>query len=327
MPPIIQVEELTKTFRIAKRDRGLVGAFRGLFSRKYETCVAVDQVSFEIPSGELVGYIGANGAGKSTTIKMLTGILVPTSGMVRVAGRVPCKSRIENAQHIGAVFGQRTQLWWDLPLVESFDLLKAVYQIPDERYQENISHFRDLLGLNEFEHVPVRKLSLGQRMRGDLVAAMLHDPDILYLDEPTIGLDLVAKDAIRECIRVVNQQKGTTVILSTHDMGDIEELCQRIMIIDHGRIIYDGTTTDIKERFGKERILVAEITGEVDGHLNGKGALVREEGMRKWIRFDRSRVSAAELVSYLADCCQVRDFSIEEPDIESIVKRIYQEGM
>ena len=247
MPPIIRTHDLRKTFRSPKRRPGVGGALRTLFSREIEEKVAVRDVTMELEPGELVGYIGPNGAGKSTTIKMLTGILVPTAGTIEVAGLVPYERRNENARNIGVVFGQRSQLYWDLPLVESFELLRAIYSIPKDRYRENLQRFIEMLEMEPFLRTPVRQLSLGQRMRGDFAAAMLHNPRIVYLDEPTIGLDVVAKEAIREFVRHINQDRGTTIILTTHDLADVERLCRRIILIDKGTIIYDGTVDHIKE--------------------------------------------------------------------------------
>src|SRR6202171_4290543 len=237
---IIATRELRKVFRAVKRHPGALGALRTLLSREYVDRVAVEGVSMSLEAGELVGYIGPNGAGKSTTIKMLTGILVPTSGEVVVAGLGPYRERERHARNIGVVFGQRSQLYWDLPLIESFELLRAIYNVPRARYKANMAHFTELLEMGEFLNTPVRQLSLGQRMRGDFAAAMLHDPEILYLDEPTIGLDVVAKEAIREFIGSVNRDRGTTVILTTHDLADVERLSKRIILIDEGRVIFDG---------------------------------------------------------------------------------------
>ncbi|MDP9018475.1 MAG: ATP-binding cassette domain-containing protein, partial [Candidatus Eremiobacteraeota bacterium] len=253
--PIIRTAELCKTFRSVKREPGPGGALRTLFSRTYVDKVAVSNVSMSLEAGELVGYIGPNGAGKSTTIKMLTGILVPTSGSIEVAGLVPYQRRKDNAKNIGVVFGQRSQLYWDLPLIESFELLRAIYAVPRDRYLSNLKHFTTMLEMDEFMHTPVRQLSLGQRMRGDFAAAMLHDPQIVYLDEPTIGLDVVAKEAIRGFIKAINQERGTTIILTTHDLADVERLCRRIVLIDTGTIIYDGPIEAIKEQYGTHRTL------------------------------------------------------------------------
>src|SRR5271170_6379871 len=248
--PIIETYDLRKVFRSIKRTPGVVGTLKTLYSREYEDKVAVTGITMSLEPGELVGYIGPNGAGKSTTIKMLTGILVPTSGLVRVAGIVPHERRRENARNIGVVFGQRSQLYWDLPLRESFELLRAIYRVPLDRYRKNLAHFVEILDLDRFMATPVRQLSLGERMRGDFAAALLHDPKIVYLDEPTIGLDVVAKEAIRAFIADINKRLGTTVILTTHDLADVERLCKRIVLIDEGTVIYDGKTERLRDEYG-----------------------------------------------------------------------------
>ena len=268
--PIITVRHLHKDFQIFKHHRGLMGAFRNLFTREFRTVNAVNDVSFSIERGELVGYLGPNGAGKSTTIKMLTGILVPTGGEVCVNGRVPWKERAAHARDIGVVFGQRTNLWWDLPVIESFDLLHYIYRVPDQRYYQNLLRFQDLLGLGEFLHTPVRSLSLGQRMRADLAAALLHDPKLVFLDEPTIGLDVVAKERIRQFIQSINRERGVTVILTTHDLGDVEKLCERVMMIDRGRLLFDGLLSTLRERFGGERELVVDLADDYDDVSRGR---------------------------------------------------------
>lgn len=329
MDAIIDVQGLRKEFRIAKRKEGALGALRALFSRDYITKVAVQDVSFQIRPGELVGYIGPNGAGKSTTIKMLTGILVPTSGRVVVRDLVPYEQRVENARQIGVVFGQRTQLWWDLPTIESFELLRYIYKIPKATYDRNMARFKEMLALDEFLQTPVRQLSLGQRMRADIAAALLHDPTIVYLDEPTIGLDVVAKEKIREFLREINRERGVTVILTTHDMQDIEKICDRMILIDKGSVIYDGPVRQIKERFGKHRTLVVDLepNGPYDA-LGIEGAeQVKREGNRFWLRFNRDQISASQLIARVSSQYSVQDLTVEEPEIEGIISRIYQEGI
>src|SRR5271157_917867 len=248
MPPIIEVKDLTKEFRTFRRREGVKGAIQNLFVREYLTVRAVDHVSFAINAGEMVGFIGANGAGKSTTIKVLTGILVPGGGRVIANGYVPYRDRRHYTQHIGVVFGQRTQLWWDIAVIESFKLLRRIYDVPQRDFDARMERFNEILGISDYLHTPVRKLSLGERMRCDLAAALLHNPPLLFLDEPTIGLDVVAKDHIRQFLRAINREFRTTVLLTTHDLDDIEELCRRIMIIDHGRVLYDGPLADLKQR-------------------------------------------------------------------------------
>ncbi|KON86031.1 sugar ABC transporter ATP-binding protein [Sporosarcina globispora] len=324
--PIIEVEHLMKDFMIAKRETGFLGAVKSLVKREHIKKEAVKDISFSIKEGEMVGYIGPNGAGKSTTIKMLTGILVPSSGSVKVNGIIPYENRQENAKNIGVVFGQRTQLWWDLPTIESFELLKEIYQVSDKRFKENMDTFTEILGLDEFLNTPVRQLSLGQRMRADIAASLLHDPQILFLDEPTIGLDVVAKEKMRTFIKEINNERKITVILTTHDMEDIEKLCERMILIDHGQKVYDGEIAVVKERFGKTRTLIVDLE-ESPHNLQLKGGeAFKEEASRFWIRFNRDEVSASELIAQITQTHNIKDLTVEEPAIESIISRIYQEG-
>jgi len=324
--PIIETRDLRKVFRSVVRRPGVGGTLRTLFSREYEDKVAVEGVTMSLEAGELVGYIGPNGAGKSTTIKMLTGILVPTSGLVRVAGVVPYEHRTKNARTIGVVFGQRSQLYWDLPLIESFELLRAIYGISEKRYRENLDHFTELLEMSAFLRTPVRQLSLGQRMRGDFAAAMLHDPRVVFLDEPTIGLDVVAKENIREFIARVNRERGTTFILTTHDLADVERLCRRIVLIDRGTLVYDGEIDSLRDRYGTHRTLVVTLCDPTPGFAVDGGEVESQEGLLVRVRFDRRTVSAEGLIRRVADRYCVSDLSIEEPELESIIRRIYLEG-
>ncbi|MCC3648215.1 ATP-binding cassette domain-containing protein [Cytobacillus oceanisediminis] len=324
--PIIEVEHLMKDFMIAKRETGFLGAVKSLVKREHIKKEAVKDISFSINEGEMVGYIGPNGAGKSTTIKMLTGILVPTSGSVKVNGIIPYENRQENAKNIGVVFGQRTQLWWDLPTIESFELLKEIYQVPDKRYKENMGTFTEILGLDEFLNTPVRQLSLGQRMRADIAASLLHDPPILFLDEPTIGLDVVAKEKMRTFIKEINKERSITVILTTHDMEDIEKLCERMILIDHGQKVYDGEIAVVKERFGKTRTLIVDLEESSRSLKLRGGEVFKEEASRFWIRFNRDEVSASGLIAQITETHNIKDLTVEEPAIESIISRIYQEG-
>lgn len=324
--PIIETHELRKTFRSLKRQTGVLGALSTLFSRDFEETVAVENVNLRMDEGEIVGYIGPNGAGKSTTIKMLTGILVPTSGTIRVAGLVPHEHRHENALNIGVVFGQRSQLYWDLPLRESFELLAAIYDVPRDRYRTNMKEFNELLDLDRFMDTPVRQLSLGERMRGDFAAAMLHDPRIVYLDEPTIGLDVVAKEAIREFVGRVNRERGTTVLLTTHDLADVERLSRRIVLIDEGKVVYDGAIERLRTEYGTHRILILTLNDAYpDFHVEG-AEIEGREGVVVRLRFDRRRISAEALVRRVMERYGVSDISIIEPDIETIIRRIYREG-
>lgn len=328
--PIIQVHDLAKSFKVQKGRKGFWGLIRNLVQAEYNLVEAVSEVSFNIAPGEILGYVGPNGAGKSTTIKMLTGILTPSSGTVKVNGLNPHQKRRENARQIGVVFGQRTQLWWDLPLIESFDLLRHVYRIPAQQYQRNLDTFRELLDLDSFINTPVRQLSLGQRMRGDIAAALLHDPAILYLDEPTIGLDVVAKERLREFIRAINKERAVTVILTTHDMNDIEQLCRRLIIIDKGKLIYDGGLDEIRQRYGKQRTLVVDLAPgfPAEQKLELAGAIeAKAEGPRRWLTFNRDELTAAALIGQVAAHYPLQDLSIEEPEIEAIIRHIYEEGI
>jgi len=307
---MIDVHELSKSFVVG-------GGFRRRNRRVVE---AVKGISFGVERGELLGYLGPNGAGKSTTIKMLTGILVPSSGRVSVAGLDPSRKRIELAKRIGAMFGQRIQLWWDLPLVESFELLRHIYTVPEQRYRERLARFREVLELDPFLQTPVRQLSLGQRIRGELTAAMLHGPELLFLDEPTIGLDVVAKQRVRDFLVEINRDDGVTVMLTTHDLGDIERLCNRLLVIDHGTLIWDGGIPELKERYGGDRTLVVDLE-EPAPPLEVAGATVeRVDGPRQWLRF---RGSASEIASRVAEAARLVDLQVQEPDIEEIVRRIY----
>jgi len=327
MSSIIAVGDLRKHFKVYRHRRGFWGALRNLATRQYALVRAVDGVSFEIQPGELVGYLGPNGAGKSTTIKMLAGLLVPTGGDLRVDGRVPWRERRAHVARIGAVFGQRTTLWWDLPVIESLDLLQYIYRIPPERFRHNLAEFRELLELDPFLDTPVRALSLGQRMRADLCAALLHDPTLLFLDEPTIGLDVVAKERIRQFIRHINSQRGVTVLLTTHDLSDVEKLCERVMIIDRGRLLFDGALDALRERFGGQRELVVEFA-ELYADVAVDGAHVaRQDGQQVVYRFERNAVTASELIGRLSARYRIRDLSVREPDIESTVRRIYEERL
>jgi ABC-2 type transport system ATP-binding protein len=324
--PIIETRDLRKVFRSVKRSPGALGALRTLFTREHVDRVAVEGVTMSLEAGELVGYIGPNGAGKSTTIKMMTGILTPTSGEIRVAGIVPHEDRRRNARNIGVVFGQRSQLYWDLPLVESFELLRAIYNVPRDRYRANLAEFTELLEMGDFMSTPVRQLSLGQRMRGDFAAAMMHDPRIVYLDEPTIGLDVLAKEAIRTFVARINAERGTTFILTTHDLADVERLCRRIVLIDTGRIIYDGTVEAIKDQYGTHRTLVVELSDDEQGFAIEGAELESRVGTVVRLRFDRKEVKADQLIRRVTERYCVNDVSIEEPELESIIRQIYVEG-
>ena len=329
--PIIDVRELSKQFRTFHRREGVLGALQNLFVREYVNVNAVDRVSFIIEPGEMVGYIGANGAGKSTTIKILTGILVPTSGHVIANGSVPYRDRRRYTKELGVVFGQRTQLWWDIAVVESFKLLKEIYEVADADYRRRLNLFGEILGIGQYLHTPVRKLSLGERMRCDLAAALLHNPPLLFLDEPTIGLDVVAKDHIRAFLKEINRGEQTTVLLTTHDLSDIEELCKRIIIIDRGKILFDGQLAEMKGRLAeynqvkfslKDRSQVARLPLVVANGL----ACERVDELTYIMRFNRQQHSSAEVIRNLVNTLQVTDIIVEEEPIEDIVKRIYLSG-
>ena len=325
--PIITVEHLSKHFKVYKRRTGFWGNLSSTVPRQHDIIKAVDNVNFTLERGELVGYIGANGAGKSTTIKMLTGILVPTSGHIDVMGLTPYRHRRENTRRIGVVFGQRTQLWWDLPVIDSFELLKHIYEIPQNLYKQNLEFFSELLQLQPFLSTPVRRLSLGQRMRCDLTAALLHNPEILYLDEPTIGLDVVAKEQVRQFLRQVNAERQVTVILTTHDLNDVEQVCQRLIIIDSGKIIYDGGIDALKRRYGKTRMLIVDLA-QAYSEVQLEGVdLTRRDGNRIWLAFDRDTISASEVIAQLTARYEIQDLTISEPEIEEIVRRIYELGV
>ena len=325
--PMIRVEHLRKHFTVGRRRHGFLGALRGLVSADRRIVRAVDDITFHIAPGELVGYLGPNGAGKSTTIKMLTGLLVPTDGLVEINGFVPWRQREAYVAGIGAVFGQRTTLWWDLPVVDSLNLLQHVYRIPEQRFRTNLAEFRRLLELDEFIDSPVRSLSLGQRMRADLCAAMLHDPALLFLDEPTIGLDVVAKERIRQFISHIHHDRGTTVLLTTHDLQDVEKLCERVMIIDHGRLLFDGGLSLLLDRFGGKRELVVDLADTYE-RIDIEGAdVVAFDGLRATLQFDRTAISASDLIGRLSAHYRIRDLSVREPEIEATIRRIYQERL
>ncbi|HVM09824.1 MAG TPA: ATP-binding cassette domain-containing protein [Acidimicrobiales bacterium] len=313
--PVLELDAVSKEFIVYRKT--------GRLRRKRTTVRAVDNISLAVGSGELVGYIGPNGAGKSTTIKMLTGILMPSAGRVSVAGVDPQRHRLELARRIGVVFGQRTQLWWDLPLRDSFELLRHVYRVPAQRHAENLERFVDLLDMQPFLDTPVRQLSLGQRMRGDICAALLHDPVILYLDEPTIGLDVVSKARVREFLTTINRDRGVTIMLTTHDLADVERLCTRLVVIDHGRVIRDGTVAAIKEAFGGYRTVVVDLERPGPPLAVPGARVVDTDGPRQWLRFDRRTTTAAAVINSVVAQASVLDLSIEDPDIEDVVTRIY----
>ena len=322
---MIEVQSLTKVFRKQKRGKGLFGALKTLFSHKYEEIRAVDDVSFDIAEGEIVGYIGSNGAGKSTTIKMMCGILTPTSGKVLIDGKEPYLKRRVIAKEIGVVFGQKTQLWWDIPLIESFKVLKEIYQVSDEDYKERMEFLSSVLGIDEFLSQPVRTLSLGQRMRADLAASMLHNPKILFLDEPTIGMDVLVKEKIRQAIHALNAKYHTTVVLTTHDMEDIENLCSRIIMIEKGKIIYDGPLADIKRRFGNIKTLTLTVPPSINPEEVepfSKDVEMMVEDDKVVLRFDADKVVLEDVVQYAFSKYHAIDMKIADISIEDVVMKI-----
>lgn len=321
---MINVEHLTKDYQRVKRREGFLGGLRTLFSTEYQTTRAVDDISFHINKGELVGYIGPNGAGKSTSIKMLCGILVPTGGQIEVNGLVPHKNRMENARQIGAVFGQKTQLWWDVPVIESLRLFRDIYKVPEAQFKRNLDLFNELLDLHEFQNTPVRQLSLGQRLRADMAAALLHDPRLLFLDEPMIGVDVVVKERLRTFIQQINREQGVTILLTTHDMVDIEKICSRIMIIDRGHIVYDGSLNQMRDKYGTQRTLVVEFEEAIPDFSAPQATLVKSEGRKKWFVFNRFETTPSNLITHISAQFPILDLAVEEPEIEAIVRTIYQ---
>ncbi len=320
----IKVKDLRKQFKVSVSGKGFLGKLKALFHRKYKLITAVDGIDFEIRQGEFVGYVGENGAGKSTTIKMLTGILVPTSGNAAVNGIVPYKDRKKNAANIGVVFGQRTQLWWDLPVRESFDLLRVIFRVSQSDFDRQMRKLDKALDLKSLLEMPVRKLSLGQRMRCDITASLIHNPPVLFLDEPTIGLDVLAKESIRNFLAEINREEGTTIILTTHDMNDIEQLCKRIIILEEGRIIFDDETELLKRKFIHEKVIEVEFheDGNVVEGIPGV-TVIREQGCKKWLTFDNDHFGIGEAIGAIASRYKIKDISVKEPSVESIIRNIY----
>ncbi|GHO84593.1 ABC transporter ATP-binding protein [Dictyobacter formicarum] len=324
MPPIITVTNLSKEYRTVKRHSGIGGSIRTLFTREYVTTQAVDDVNLTIQRGELIGYIGQNGAGKSTTFKMLTGVLLPTTGHIEVDGLIPFKQRQKLAYRIGSVFGQRSQLWWDLPLKESMEILKTIYRIPTEIYKQNLAEFDEILGLGELLEKPVRQLSLGQRMRSELAAAFLHNPEIAFLDEPLLGLDVVAKEHVRQFISESNRRRGITIVLASNDMADVERLCQRMLLIDKGHLLYDGTVDAIKHEYAPYRTLIVHTAETYTDAWVENAELVESEGTQLKFRFLRS-INPQQLIANLSTRYEITDLLIEEPTLEDVIRGMYEE--
>jgi ABC-2 type transport system ATP-binding protein len=317
------VENLCKSFKITRRKEGFLNLFKGLVKRECVTIHALQGISFKLDEGEMIGYIGPNGAGKSTTVKIISGILVPDSGRCEVLGRVPWKQRREYVRHIGVVFGQRSQLWWDVPVIDSFNLLKDIYGIPQQSYTRTKDELVEALSLHTFLEMPVRQLSLGQKMRCELAASLLHQPPILFLDEPTIGLDAISKLAVRNFIRKINQEKGVTVILTTHDMDDIEALCSRLLIIGQGRILLDGAVSQLRDIVVPERTLKIDFLTEPCS-LNFPGVrLVKLNKTQAEFRFNPHQIKTADLLRIVSQSAEIKDFLIENPPIEEIIAKIY----
>lgn len=324
---MIEVRNLSKTFKVYHHRKGFWGTFANLFSRKHRIVQAVDNVSFTVTRGEIVGYLGPNGAGKSTTIKMLTGILVPSSGSVTVNGYIPHRQRKENAARIGVVFGQRSHLWFDLPVQESFELLRRIYRIPQAQYQRNVAMFDEMLELGAFFQTPVRQLSLGQRMRADIGAALLHNPDVLFLDEPTIGLDVVAKARIRQFIQQINAERQVTVVLTTHDLGDVEKLCNRVILIDDARLLFDGKLATLRGMLSKERLLRVDYAEDYPDVRVPHAQIMHREGTRVQYRFSPEEIRTAELIGTILEKFKIVDIAVQEPEIEELIQTVYEDNV
>ncbi|MGO4371487.1 ATP-binding cassette domain-containing protein [Paenibacillus sp. MCAF20] len=324
MEAVIEVKNLVKEYIIVKKESGLRGSLKSLLFPKKTKFNGVNGISFSIAPGEIVGYIGPNGAGKSTTIKMLTGILHPTAGTIKVCGISPQADRKSVVRKLGVVFGQRTQLYWDLRLGESFELLRRIYQIDQAAYEENLAVLTDVLKLQDFINTPVRQLSLGQRMRGDIAAAMLHSPSVLFLDEPTIGLDADAKHAIRNFIKEINRTRNVTVILTTHDLDDVEQLCSRIIVVNNGKIVEDGPIDSIIHKLTPHRMLVVELQEPCDDLSTPNATVIKQEGLKIWYQFEKETVSASELIAALSQKLPIQDISVKEPNVEDAIREVYK---
>lgn len=331
---MIKVDNLRKEFKKTVKDPGVIGSLKALFHPRHEKVIAVDNISFDVPEGEILGFIGPNGAGKSTVIKMLTGILTPTSGSCTINGKNPTDDRKNYVREIGVVFGQRTQLWWDLPLRETYGVLKEIYEVPDDRFKERMDFLNEVLDLESFITSPVRTLSLGQRMRADIAASLLHSPKVLFLDEPTIGLDVVVKDNIRKAIEHINKHEKTTVILTTHDLADIELLAKRIVMIDKGKNVFDGSISELKTKYGQIRELhfetdtpnINKVLGYKE-HFNfpDEDILVETDANSVKVRFNSQIVPVSEMLSYTLAKAKINDISVKDADIEEIIRRLYKQ--
>jgi len=322
---IIRVRELRKEFKTYKKEPGIIGSLKSLVRRRYKIKVAVDGISFDVKKGEFLGFIGPNGAGKSTTIKMLTGILAPTSGEARVLGFVPWKQREKYVRHIGVIFGQKSQLWWDLPPLDTFHLLKEIYEINEKEFEERLERLVRLLKVKDVQKIPVRNLSLGERMKCEFITALLHNPKVLFLDEPTIGLDVVAKENIRKFLMLMNKREKKTIILTTHDMSDVEELCKRVILIDKGKIIYDGPLKKLKEKFVENKLVEVEFSKEYKEIFLPEGcSLVYSSKYKAGIEVNLKKASVSSLITFLLNNFEVKDLSIKEPKIEEVIRKVYE---
>lgn len=345
--PIISMKDISKEFKVLNRREGLKGSIRDLFSRDYSTVRAVNNITMDIMPGEVVGYLGPNGAGKSTTIKMMTGVLEPTAGELLINDRNPYRNRARNAQEIGVVFGQRTQLWWALPLIESFRILKDIYQIREKDYKDMLEYYESLVEVETLYHKPVRQMSLGQRTLSDILAAFLHNPSVVFLDEPTIGLDVSMKSKIRDLVKALNQKKNTTVILTTHDMGDVDALCKRIVIIDKGTMLYDNSIENLRTFFGAYRTLKLKLAKHMSED-NAEALLKQAEGLRQklkghfaaadslsvsadeeWIDvlINEEEVSMMQVMNYIQEESKIYDLQLQEISTEDVIKKIYEGGI
>lgn len=323
---IIQVKDLSKEYKIVRRDSGIKNAFKSFIKREYRIVRAVDKVSFSIKKGEIVGYIGPNGAGKSTTIKMLSGILKPDEGIINIMEMDPTVDRIKYVREIGVVFGQKSQLWWDIPAEDSFDLLKDIYKIPDDEYEKNKQELVKILHLEEIIKSPVRQLSLGERMKCELVASLLHSPKILFLDEPTIGLDAISKVIVRDFIKKINKLKKITVILTTHDMADIESLTDRLIMIGHGKKLYDGSVNDIKKKYSNEKIVEVIYEGILkDKIVNDKIDILEESQGLIRMKIDTRKIMVSDIVRKYSEVCEIKDINVIETGIDDIIYKLYKE--
>ena len=324
----IEVNNLVKEYKIIEKEKGIKGYLKHLIKPKYKILKAVKGINFSINEGELVGYIGENGAGKSTTIKMLTGLLTPTSGKVIVNGIVPNEKRVQNNKNIGAVFGQKTQLWWDLPVIESFDLIKKMYRIPEDEYKENLKKFTEILELDDLLDKQVKNLSLGQKMRCEIAATFLHNPKVVYLDEPTIGLDVLVKEKIRKFIKDINKEKKTTVILTTHDLKDIEDVCNRIILLDKGEIIYDGDKQKFKDIYGKYDTAEISVKDKLKDFKDIENInnfeIIEETENKVKIKFNHEETTIMRVIDEMSNNCKIEDIHMKEEELEDILKEIYK---